>query len=99
MTDEQIMKALCPIMGWEYKNILGPCGEMDGKIYFPLENANHRDMVVEQMRELGWYCKITYYKYIVEVEFWKVRGNSYVESHDEPGYAVCLAALKALEEA
>lgn len=39
-------------------------GHMDGhnedKVAFsPLTNANHRDMVVERMRELGWYVFIT----------------------------------------
>lgn len=100
MTDEQIMRALCPIMGWEYKEFLAPVGVKDGKIYIPLENANHRDMVVKKMMEhkdviLGTKRKI-YFCQIQEKTYPCPMDVTYVE-HTKPGHAVCLAALNVEE--
>jgi len=98
MTDEEIMKALCPFMGWEYKNILGPCGEKDGRLYMPLEDGSHRDLVVERMREKGWSWRIGSLNHLTWCQFFRADTGAFDYTDKDIGHAVCLAALAAVKE-
>ena len=66
-------------------------------VFWPLTNADHRDMVVEAMREKGWNCLSDNAErkwYVKFVRHGKVPKDSFNESK---GHAVCLAAEAALD--
>lgn len=68
------------------------------KMFQPLTNANHRDMVVEAMRTKGYWCRVLVLPTKIDVEFYQPDGNSGHDYHDDTGHAVCLAALEAVGE-
>lgn len=70
--------------------------------FWPLTDANDRDMLVEAMREKGWRCGRENYQ-DADKEHWAGFRNldndvngTIIALADTPGEAVCLAACKAL---
>jgi hypothetical protein len=85
----------------EYYDEKGPV--YSEKHWNPLTNANHRDMVVEAMREKGWECMESNepsFSSIMEGSFLAKFVNRFDEIFTclgkTRGRAVCLAALEAV---
>jgi hypothetical protein len=106
MTDKELEKAIAvEVMGYYWCNAEGYNLNIDRVAtpsnWRPLTNANHRDMVVERMRELGWYISIepTPDRYLATILLYGIDETVSAiggEKHKKPGHAVCLAALKAV---
>lgn len=64
--------------------------------FYPLTNANHRDMVVEAMRTKGWWCRTLTMTISYEVEFYESKRTSGYSWDDNLGRATCEAALEAV---
>ena len=66
----------------------------------PLTNANHRDMVVERMREKGYTLSLGYGDTIQGILTWvrfTKEPHTCYSHHKNPGHAVAMAALAALK--
>ena len=109
MDDEELVRRVAvEVMGWDYD---GASWHEKGILLWrfndwnPLTNANHWMQVVEQMVEIGWIfsasCKIDNDGLLqFAASFRNPKTEELHTQHGEPfGHAVCLAALKAVEEA
>lgn len=75
-------------------------------LWNPINNANYWMMVVEKMRERGLDIEVKFYrlrqkrKVLVWItrDTYPVPMDSWGAEDIEPGRAVCMAALKAVEE-
>jgi len=116
MTDEELVREVAEkVMEWDKAGWNGqrytrwlprkpPSYEIGA--WNPLTDANHRDMVVEKMREKGWVVEIN--NYIGwnnnRPNAWAVRFKKYQEPNQpyaaniNLGHAVVLAALAAVKK-
>lgn len=65
----------------------------------PLTDPHHWMMVVERMRELGWWFRLLVMPSSIECEFYKLEGDCEYASGYEIGRAVLEAALSAVRAA
>ena len=112
MTDEELIEAIATeVMGWEHGIKNQPDTYYEGfwfkdskriihkETWQPLTDANHRDMVVEEMIAKGFTLKLgrglTVQGLLTWARFTKEPYSSY--HHDKnTGHAVCLAARDAM---
>lgn len=111
MTDEKLIRAVAEdVMGGRENNYFfseehglafGPIPNDPQhrlQVWNPLTNANHRDMVVGRLHELGWYAE---FNNRVPSGTWSIRLYKYQEPNNPVaingnlGRAVCEAALEA----
>lgn len=120
MTDEELIRQVAlEVMGWHLSSdlwvnskgerqaqaIWKPEDYCDCGTFNPLTNANHWMQVVERMRELGYWIKISNNIYR-HPDIWKVWVNKetpetfqdWTATNATIGHAVCEAALKAMKE-
>ncbi len=103
MTDEQINEFLGEFMGWKWDAAHHGWRDSDGKLrhFAPLRDANHTLMVIEAMREKGWWLDPDNYSGETLTE-WQAEfvlvgrcGVTFSSTAKTPHRAVCLAAIKA----
>lgn len=109
MTDEELVREVAEkVMEWDKAGWNGqrytrwlprkpPSYEIGA--WNPLTDANHRDMVVEKMREKGWSYQIEEGPYILSrCRFFKVGKHLDWVNNNDLGHAVVLATLAAVKE-